>query len=116
MQLKLVFVIVDKAKAEKVLRALEERGLRHLHAMPGTGTAPTALTDILGTGETEKVMIWGTAKEEEIPAVYDLMKEKFRFEEKNTGIAFTVPVKSVSGPAALALLAGIDAVSGEVKK
>ena len=78
--------------------------------------APSALSELFGTGETEKVMIWGTAKEEEIPAVYDLMKEKFRFEEKNTGIAFTVPVKSVSGPAALALLAGLDAVSGEVKK
>ena len=84
--------------------------------MRWTGTAPTGLPDSLGAGGTEKVMIWGTAKEEEIPAVYDLMKEKFRFEEKNTGIAFTVPVKSVSGPAALALLAGLDAVSGEVKK
>ena len=116
MQLKLVFVIVDKVKAEKVLRALEEKRLRHLHAMPGTGTAPSALSELFGTGETEKAVVWGTAREEEIAGLYAMLDEKFGFKERNTGIAFTLPVKSVGGPATLALLAGLDAVSGEVKK
>ena len=47
-------------------------------------------------------------------ALYDVLREKFAFEEKNTGIAFTVPVKSVGGPATLALLAGSIAAGGEV--
>ena len=55
MQLKLVFVIVDKVKAEKVLRALEEKGLRHLHAMPGTGTAPSALSELFGVDDLTTV-------------------------------------------------------------
>lgn len=113
MRLKLMFVILDKAKAEKALRALAEAGLRHPQAMPGTGTAPTALSELMGTGETEKVLLIGTVREEDVPALYSVLKEKFAFEEKNTGIAFTVPVRSVGGPATLALLAGIP--TGEVK-
>ncbi|HIS58780.1 MAG TPA: hypothetical protein IAC16_05665 [Candidatus Limadaptatus stercoravium] len=117
MKLKLVFVIVDKNKAEKVVRALEEHGLRHPQAALGTGTAPSALSELLGTGETEKVVIHGTAEESVVPGLYAMLKEKFAFEEKNTGIAFTVPVKSVGGPATLALLAGSGYTAGrEVKK
>ena len=116
MKLKLVFVIVDKNKAEKVIRALAESGLRHPQAMLGLGPAPSSLSELLGTGETEKVIAMGTAEESVVPALWDCLREKFAFEEKNTGIAFTVPVKSVGGPATLALLAGGAALPKEVKK
>lgn len=84
--------------------------------MLGLGTAPSSLSELLGTGETEKVIAMGTAEESVVPALWDCLREKFAFEEKNTGIAFTVPVKSVGGPATLALLAGGAALPKEVKK
>lgn len=106
MRLKLMFVIVDKPNGEKVIRALEEHGLHHLQAMPGTGTAPSALSELMGTGETEKAVIFGTAEESTVSGLYQMLEERFSFRERNTGIAFTMPVKSVGGPATLALLAG----------
>lgn len=114
MKLKLFFAIVDKNKAEKVIAALQKCGLNHPQAALGTGTAPSALSELFGTGETEKVVVLGTAEESVVPALYDVLRKKFAFEERNTGIAFTVPVKSVGGPATLALLAGSIAAGGEV--
>lgn len=110
MRLKLVFAIVDKQRTEKVLRALGENGLRQPEVIPGTGTAPSALSELLGTGETEKSVIIGTAREEDVERLWSVLAEKFAFTEKNTGIAFSVPVKSVGGPATLALLAGSEEV------
>ena len=87
-----------------------------MRAQPSAGGArhPSALSELFGTGETEKVVVLGTAEESVVPALYDVLREKFAFEERNTGIAFTVPVKSVGGPATLALLAGSIAAGREV--
>lgn len=116
MKLKLVCVIVNKIKAEKVIRALSESGLHHLQAMPGLGTAPTSFSELMGTGETEKAVVLGTAEESALDGIWQCLKEKFGFEEKNTGIAFAMPVKSVGGPATLALLTGVADITEEAEK
>lgn len=116
MKLKLVCVIVDKIKGEKVIRALVENGLHYMQAMPGLGTAPSAFSELMGTGETEKAVVLGTAEEGAVEGIWTCLKEKFGFEEKNTGIAFTIPVKSVGGPATLALLSGGAGIAEEAKK
>lgn len=113
MKLKVIVVIVDKNKTERVIAALTERGLNYPQATLGTGTAPGALSEVLGFGETEKGIVLGTAEESVVPVLMNCLKEQFGFEQKGTGIAFTVPVKSVGGPATLRILAG---QSAEVKR
>ena len=116
MKLKIMFVIVNKNKAEKVARALGEHGLRYIQASLGTGTAPSAFSSLMGIGETEKVVIYGSVLEDKVDEIYTMLKEKFEFEKKNTGIAFTVPITSVGGPATLALLAGHESIQQQEGK
>ena len=44
--------------------------------------------------------------------IFDMLENDFALCEKNTGIAFTLPVNSVGGPATLSLLAGEIAGEG----
>lgn len=104
MKLKLVVVIADKNKTEKVINALCECGAAYPHAALGTGTAPTALSEVLGIGQTEKGVVFCTAEEEKVSAIFDCLKEKFWFGSKGAGVAFTLPVGSVGGPATLNIL------------
>lgn len=107
MRLRYLFVIVDKIKTRKVTEALIECGANALNVIPGTGTAPTALGDILGTGESSKSIITATIEERYMEGVERCLKDKFEFGVKRgAGVAFTVPVKAVAGPATLRILAG----------
>ena len=112
MKLCTLVVIVNKNKGEKVLRALEEKGLNYIHATPGTGTAPSALSALMGTGETDKLVVAGTVEDSRVKDIFDMLENEFALCEKNTGIAFTLPVNSVGGPATLSLLAGEIAGEG----
>ncbi len=107
MRLKYLFVIVDKIKTRKMTQALIECGANALNVMHGTGTAPTALGEIFGTGESAKSVITATIEERYLDGVWRCLKDKFDFGVKRgSGLAFTVPVRSVAGPATLRILAG----------
>ncbi len=107
MRLKYLFVIVDKFKTRKVTEALIECGANALNVIPGTGTAPTALGDILGTGEKKKSNKPPTLEERYMEGGKSCLKNKFDLGEKRAaGWAFTVPEKGVGGPATLRILAG----------
>ncbi len=106
MKLKVLVVIVDKGKTEKILSALIECGANYPHATLGTGTAPTALAEVLGLGDSEKGVVVCTVDEDGAKRVFECLKDKFEFCTKGTGIAFTVPMESVGGPATLCILAG----------
>lgn len=116
MRVKLIVVIVNKNKGERVIEELSAYGMNYVHATLGVGTAPTSLSEIFATGETEKAVVLGTAEESAIPALWECLREHFAFEEKDTGIAFTVPLKSVGGPASLRILAGEAAEKKEKDK
>ena len=83
-------------------------------AAPGSETDPAP--EPFAAGETEKAVVLGTAEESAIPALWECLREHFAFEEKDTGIAFTVPLKSVGGPASLRILAGEAAEKKEKDK
>ena len=106
MKLKYLFVIVDKIKTRKMTEALMECGANALNIMPGLGTAPTALGDILGGG-SDKSVITSTIEERYLSNLGDMLRDKFEFGVKRgAGVAFTIPVKAVAGPATLRILAG----------
>ena len=105
--LKALFIIVDRSKAEKVIRAVRPLGVHYEHVMLGLGTASSELLGILGLGDTEKAVILGAVDEANIPAVYACLKQDLGFERAGGGVAFTIPSAAVGGPVSLRILAGI---------
>lgn len=106
MRPKMIFIVADRNRTERILHAAEEAGLNYLHVMPALGTARSLLGEVTGTGETEKSLITGFANGTAIPELWEILDARFGFGQKDSGIAFTVPLSGVGGPASLRILAG----------
>lgn len=104
--LKLLFIIVDRDKAQNVLDAIKSFGSIYEHTALARGTAKSDWLDVLGIGESEKALIFFSLKEENIDKVYSILKEDFKFHEPGRGVAFTVPVSAVGGEATLKIMSG----------
>ena len=72
----------------------------------GKGTAKTDLLNILGLGEPEKGIVFASVGETNVESVFSVLRNDFDFEKPGKGIAFTVPMTSVGGPATLKMLLG----------
>lgn len=103
--LKAMFIIVDRGKAEKVVRAIEPF-MNCGHAMLGRGTAGSELLSLLAVDETEKAIVVFTLCGDDTPKVYELLREKFAFDRPGAGIAFTAPLAAAGGAASLAAISG----------
>ena len=104
--IKTLFVIVDRGKADRIADRITACGAAYPHIVLGMGTAPNELTELLGIGSPEKDVLIASVPCARLPAVIACLKEEFRFDEAGKGIAFTVPLASVGGPASLQILLG----------
>ena len=102
----LIVSIVDRGRGESVVRLLERQGSLFHTIVLGRGTAQERILDYLGLGETEKdVVISGIVRGKSKKALKYLL-HAMQFGAPGRGIAFTVPISSVSGRRALAYLKG----------
>lgn len=108
MKLKLLFVIVNRNKTEHILAFLRNCGADYINCIPALGTAPNSISEIFGIGETEKSLIITALSPKKTDRVMKDLREKYDFCRRGEGIAFTVPICSVGGPATLKILAGIE--------
>ena len=107
--LKQLFVIAERKNTEKLCSALASSGAHYQNAVFAHGTARTDLLSVLGLDSSEKVFILATVEPDKVPFVMEMLKTSFDF-GKGGGIAFTVPVTSVSSPASLLILSGGNAL------
>lgn len=107
-RLKLIFVIVERTRADKATEALAKVGVNYEHATFAIGAA-SGIMELIGV-DTEKSVIIGTVTESKLPAVRYVLESDFGFGAERRGIAFTVPISAVGGPASLKILSGITAV------
>lgn len=103
-KLKLLCIIVDRDKVEKIRETVRKNGSAFCHISYGKGTAQNDLLNILGLGETEKGLLFATVDDEKLHRIYEALKKEYDFEKPGSGISFTVPLTSVGGPASLKLL------------
>ena len=102
----LLVSIVDRGKGEGVVRLLKRHG-SHFHTiLLGRGTARKALLDYLALGETEKDIVFSGISAENAATVLKYLIHALQFDAPGRGIAFTLPINSVSGNRALPYLAG----------
>ena len=105
-RLKLLVVIVDRNKVDKVAETVSKFGAAFCHICYGKGTAKNDLLNILGLGETQKGVLFASVDENGIEKIHSVLKNEYDFEKPGSGISFTIPMTSVGGPATLKILQG----------
>ena len=104
--LKTLFIIIERSKADKLTETLASCGVNYQHEVFALGTARTEFLEVIGIGETEKMLVVGTIKAEQVDIVRNVLNQNFGFDRPGSGIAFTIPISAVGGEASMFILAG----------
>lgn len=105
-KLKLLFIITSRADEPAISELVSRLGGALTASTFCKGTAKSDLLEVLGISDTEKSLVLATAKESTIKVIYNVLVDVYKFNEQGTGIAFSVPISAVGGPATLKLLSG----------
>lgn len=95
-KLKLLFTIVDRAKAEFYLDTLSQFEVNCQLATNGLGTARSEMLNMLGLNPHKAVII-SVVREDRMEEVMKCLETKFATIKNGKGIAFAVPLSSVIG-------------------
>lgn len=104
--LKLVTIITAREKGRKLVAILNENGFDFHDSFLGYGTAPTEIAAYLGLGESEKAIVLLCLDGNSVKELFTLLKNEEYFEDSG-GLAFTVPINSVSNLEVVKLLTGL---------
>ncbi len=111
--LKVMIIIIDRNKTEKLLSKLNRLGINFPHVFRASGTAKSDVLEVLGIGHSEKSIVFFTTTSDDVLKINDLLTSEFDLLKKGNGIAFTIPISSVGGPATLQILSGMSFSGGK---
>ncbi len=90
--LKMLVIITDRSLDAKVKNILNEFHIPvHFH-MVGRGTAGSEMLEICGIDGTARTVTFCVIRDLMAPSVFHALKKYTKFNEKGTGIAFTIPI------------------------
>ena len=95
-KLKLLFTVVDRAKAEFYLDFISQYEVNCQMVLSGTGTANSQIIDMLGLN-LQKAVILSVVREDKVDVIMNRLEEKFVTIKNGKGVAFAVPLSSVIG-------------------
>ena len=95
-KLKLVFTVVDRAKAEFYLDVLSQFEVNFQMVTGGKGTATSELVDMLGLN-IHKAVLLSVVREDMVDPIMKCLEDKFATIRNGKGVAFAVPLSSVIG-------------------
>ena len=98
-RLKLLCLIVNRAKAEFYVDFLQGFEINLELALAAKGTADAQMLRLLGLAETEKAILFGVVREDRAGDVLAALEEKFDVLKNGKGVAFTVPMAATIGVA-----------------
>lgn len=96
--IKLIGVIVDRGKGERVAELFQRRHLPFQFLCLGTGTASSEVLDYFGLGETEKELVLTLSPAPLISQLQESMLDRLQLRRPGRGILFTIPLSSITGP------------------
>lgn len=85
------FVVVDRGKANAILRKTQECGATGGTIFFGEGTVPSKLLEVMGINEIQKEILMIPSSHELSDQLHQLVNDQFMFSKRNKGIAFSVP-------------------------
>ena len=92
----LLVVIVNRGKAEEVNEFLKQGGVKYRIISFAEGTASSTFQNIMGLYNNEKEIISCVLPIQNSAKFLDKLESKFLTVEKYSGIAFTIPLKSIT--------------------
>lgn len=92
--IELICVIVEKNKAQKAIDILNALNVDLQVLSSARGTADSTLADYFSVDTGEKDMIFALIKIKHKSKILALLNENLGLEKKNSGLAFTIPIKS----------------------
>ena len=95
-KLKLVFTVVDRAKAEFYLDVLSQFEVNFQMVTGGKGTATSELVDMLGLN-IHKAVLLSVVREDMVDPIMKCLEDKFRSIRNGKGIAFAIPLSGIIG-------------------
>ena len=95
-KLKLVFTVVDRAKAEFYMDVLSQFEVNYQLMNGGLGTATSEFVEMLGLNRQKAVLLC-VIREDMTDTVMNCLEEKFATIKNGKGIAFAVPLSSIIG-------------------
>ena len=96
-RLMLLVTVVQKGKGTFFSDYLQTFEANLQVCVVGTGTAQTDLIEFLGLKDNKRSIIFSIVREELLDKIMEALEERFRTINRNTGIAFAVPLSSVIG-------------------
>lgn len=102
--LKFLVAIVDMKKGEMLASLLNEHNYNVHYISIAQGTAPTEIRSYWGFSDTEKSLLWGLILGDASEYVLDLLTENAELTKANSGVAFTIPIRSFANPALLSYI------------
>jgi len=92
----LLNVVVNRGRGEDVLDFLKSLKVKHNIITYGVGTASSSIANLLSLYNKEKEVIMAVIKIKDSKKILDKLESEILTSEKFMGIAFTVPLKSMT--------------------
>ena len=103
-KLMLLVTIVQKGKGTFFADFLKTFDVNLQICVVGTGSANDDLIEFLGIKDNKRTVIFSVVKESKVKSIMEALEERFHTIDKDTGIAFTVPLSSVIGKLSYGIL------------
>lgn len=88
---RIYFAIVNRGKANALMKHAEKLGVLEGTILLGEGTVRSKLLEELGLNHTQKEVVMMPVTKEQDELLHKEISEKFKFNERNQGIGFSVP-------------------------
>ena len=93
----LLVTIVDRTKSLFYTYLLEQYEVNMQMICMGQGTADNEMLNFVGLASTDKAVIFSVVRDDKIKEILNALNERFQKVKNGSGIAFTIPVKSIIG-------------------
>lgn len=92
-----VTVVVRDGQRDAINQILFDNEAFICASFHGKGTAPSAIIEVMGTGELKKDVVMSVVKEERWPILKGELETRFNVSPLSKGIAYCCPIDSVLG-------------------
>ena len=93
----LLVTVVQKGKGTFFADYLKTFDANLQICLVGTGTAQADLVEFLGLKDNKRTVIFSIVRQDRVDEIFAALEERFHTVNRDTGIAFTVPLTSVIG-------------------
>lgn len=114
--IKLMVTIVDRDKAEFVVKICNDLKLHYHVGILGEGTATGEILDYFGLATTDKAIIVSLVAQSLVDQTRIALRNELQLNRRGHGILFTIPVSAISKMTASKLTANLSPSETEVKE